>query len=48
MTPGEAVLLYRNSMAELAQLVAPYVDRPEDMHTLPPGAKRLLAIDVRQ
>ena len=48
MTPGDAVLLYRNSMVELAQLVAPYVERPEDIHALPPGARKLLAIDVRQ
>ena len=45
---GEAMVVYRNSMAELSKLVAPYVERPEDLSALPPGARRLLATDIRQ
>ena len=48
LSPGEAMVVYRNSMAELSKLVAPYVERPEDLSALPPGARRLLATDVRQ
>lgn len=48
LTPGDAVYLYKNSMAEMSRLVGPYLARPDDIQTLQPMARKLLAIDMRQ
>ena len=47
LTSGDAVYLYKNSLAEISKLLGPFLERPEDLATMLPSGTKLLAIDVR-
>ena len=48
LTSGDAVYLYKNSLAEISKLLGPFLERPEDLATMLPSGRKLLAIDVQQ